>query len=71
MALGAPPQTPWRLRRKSELLGAPPPDPRWGSAPDPGGFAARANCWGLCPQTPAAAPPQTPLGLRPKPVPLA
>ncbi len=43
MALEAPPQTPGRLRRKSERLGAPPPDPRWGSAPDPGGFAARAK----------------------------
>ncbi len=34
------------------------PEPRWGSAPDPGGFAARANYWGFRPQTPAGAPPQ-------------
>ncbi len=34
VALGAPPQTPGRLRRKSEA---------GGSAPDPGGFAARAK----------------------------
>ncbi|MCP3665612.1 MAG: hypothetical protein GY696_24460, partial [Gammaproteobacteria bacterium] len=44
-ALGAPPQTPGRLRRKSEAGGSA-PDTRWGSAPDPVGAP---------PQTPLGA----------------
>ncbi len=39
----------------------------WGSAPNPGAASPQEFCWGLRPQTPAWAPPQTPLGLCPKP----
>ncbi len=57
MALGAPPQTPGRLRRKivaagdpggfaaRAKLGAPPPVPRWGSAPAP----VHERVWGRSP----------------------
>ncbi len=34
----------------------------WGSAPNPGATSPQECCWGLCPQPPAGAPPQTPLG---------
>ncbi len=37
------------------------------SAPNPRAASAQKCCWGLRPQIPAGAPPQTPLRLRPRP----
>ncbi len=62
MALGAPPQTPGRLRRKSGLLGAPPPDPRWGSAPDPLEKGSRAQPQRVSDAAPRPAAPPPPSG---------
>ncbi len=58
MALGVPPRTPGRLRRKIVAGGSAPRHPL-GSVPDPGGCAARMKL-GASPQTSAGAPPQTP-----------
>ncbi len=38
----------------------------WGPAPNLGAASPQVCCWGLCPRTPAVAPPHTPAGAAPQ-----